>query len=306
MHKLNWDDLRLFLSVARAGRLNQAGRHLGLDQTTVARRVKALEQGLGARVIERTPRGAQLTQAGKALLARAERVEAEIIAATADLDDPDTAIRGTVRLSTPEAFGTHVIAPNVSQLNAAHPMLRLELVPESQLVHLANREADLAVTLTLPSAGPIFVRRLVDYRLGLYASHDYIAARGRPETVADLRQHAMVGYIDDLIDLPELRVADSMESHQVVFRSTSSTAQYNAIVSGVGAGWLHSYIADHDPRLVRILDGVEEQRSYWLGVHRDQRDLPAVRAVIDFIDDLVVNRFGQLPDREAATVRPRE
>jgi len=306
VHKLNWDDLRLFLSVARAGRLNQAGRHLGMDQTTVARRLKALEHGLGARVIERTPRGAQLTQAGKALLARAERVEAEVIAAAADLDDPDTAIRGTVRLSTPEAFGTHVIAPNVAQLNARHPMLRLELVPESRLVHLANRDADLAVTLTLPSAGPVFVRRLVDYRLGLYASHDYVAGRGRPETVADLRHHAMVGYIDDLIDLPELRVGHSMESQQVVFRSTSSTAQHNAIVSGVGLGWLHSYVADHDARLVRILDGIEEQRSYWLGVHRDQRDLPAVRAVIDFIDDIVVTRFGRSPDREAATFRPSE
>jgi DNA-binding transcriptional LysR family regulator len=185
-------------------------------------------------------------------------------------------------------------------------MLRLELVPESRLVHLANRDADLAVTLTLPSAGPVFVRRLVDYRLGLYASHDYIAGRGLPETIADLRHHAMVGYIDDLIDLPELRVAHSVESQQMVFRSTSSTAQHNAIASGVGLGWLHSYVADHDLRLVRILDGVEEQRSYWLAVHRDQRDLPAVRAVIDFIDDIVATRFGRSPDREAATVRSRE
>lgn len=280
----NWDDLRLFMAVARTGRLNSAARQLRLDPTTVARRLSMLEDALGARLAERTPRGVQLTEAGRKLLEHGERIEAEILAARASLSTNDPTIRGTVRIATPETLGTHVIAPKAALLRAKHPFLQLELVPESQRVQLANRDADLAITLTLPAEGPVHARRLADYELGLYAAPGYLAAHGMPAGVADLAALTMVGYIDDLIDLPELRVIDPLAP--VSFRSTSSAAQHAAVEGGVGVGWLHSYVADRDPRLVRVLPQLSEKRSYWLSVHRDQRAMPAIRAVIDFLDDL--------------------
>jgi DNA-binding transcriptional LysR family regulator len=280
----DWDDLRLFLAVARAGGLSRAARQLRVDQTTVARRLATLEETLSARLADRTPRGVHLTDAGHALLARAERIEAQVLAAQAELSADDTTVRGTVRIATPETLGTHIIAPNAAALRDLHPDIRLELVPESRDVRLANRDADIAITLRLPDHGPLHARRLADYDLGLYAAPAYLSAQGTPRTIADLASHVMVGYIEDLVDLPQLRVDGSLAP--VTFRSTSSAAQYAAVAGGIGLGWLHTYVAAHDPRLVRVLAPAAEKRSYWLSVHRDQRTMPAVRAVIDFLDDL--------------------
>ncbi|MBB4152746.1 DNA-binding transcriptional LysR family regulator [Sphingomonas jinjuensis] len=293
----DWDDLRLFLAVGRAGGLSRAARHLRVDQTTVARRLAALEETLAIRLANRTPRGIQLTDAGQALLARAERIEVQVLAAQAEASAGDTMVRGTVRIATPETLGTHIIAPNAAALRDAHPHLRLELVPESRDVRLANRDADIAITLRLPDHGPLHARRLADYDLGLYAAPSYLSAWGTPRTIGDLASHRMVGYIEDLVDLPQLRVEGPVAP--VIFRSTSSAAQYAAVVGGTGLGWLHSYVAAEDPRLVRVLASAAEKRSYWLSVHRDQRAMPAVRAVIDFLDDLA----RRLLPGEAQTVR---
>jgi DNA-binding transcriptional LysR family regulator len=288
MSSLNWDDLRLFLAVARSGRLIGAGRTLGLDHSTVARRLTAFELTVGSRLFDRTPRGVQLTEAGLGLVDHAERIEAEVIAATAALGGGDARISGTVRLATPEAFGTYLIAPQVSRLHAAHPELRLELAPEPQLVSLAKREADVAVLLHRPTAGPIITRHLIDYRLGLYASRSYLEAHG-PVTADRLKDHPFAWYIDARIDIPELRFLDEVSADATpVFRSTSIAAQHAAVAGGMGLGVLHAFAADTDPTLVRLLpDKVEIRRSYWLAIHADQHRLPRVRAVVDFIDETI-------------------
>lgn len=288
---LNWDDLRVFLCVERTGRLAHAARQLRIDQSTVSRRLAALENALGARLLDRTPRGVQLTGAGAALLAHAERMETEVISAGAGLTELSGTIRGVVRISTPETFGTSILAPNVAKLALLHPELQIELVPESRFAKLANRDADLAVTLRLPEAGPVSARRIADYRLGLYAHRSYLAENGTPRSVSELRGHRMVGYIDDLIDLPELNVSETT-GLRTVFRSTSSIAQLAAVAGGIGIGWLHAYVAEQDTALVRVLEAVDERRSYWLAVHNDQRQVPAVRAAINFVDELCRTYLG--------------
>jgi len=288
MPTLNWDDLRLFLAVARAGRLIGAGRALGLDHSTVARRITALEQAVAVRLFERSPRGVHLTKAGQALVDHAERIEGEVLAAGSALGGSDAAVSGTVRLSTPEAFGTWLIAPNVQRLFAAHPDVRLELAPESQVANLANREADIAILLNRPKTGAIVARRLVDYRLGLYASRAWFAEHGPvvPDRLAD---YPFAGYIDARIEIPELRfVAEIPAGANAVFRSTSIVAQHAAVANGLGLGLLHVYAAEADPALVRVLpDLIELKRSYWLAIHADQQKLPRVRAVADFIDAII-------------------
>jgi len=286
---LNWDDLRLFLAASRDRSFVAAGRRMRIDQTTVARRMSALEETVGSRLFHRSPRGIALTEAGTALVANAEKIEAEVMAAGARLEEREGEITGTVRLATPEAFGTFLVAPNAAGLHARHPDLQLELVPESRVVSLSSREADLAVALNRPPRGRLVAWKLTDYRLGLYGAADYLASHPAIADLNSARAHPFVWYIDEMIDIPELRYFDQIVAGSAtVFRSSSIAAQHEAVASGLGLGILHAFAADVDPRLNRVLSkSVQVTRSYWLVVHKDQQRLPRVRAVIDFLTDLV-------------------
>jgi DNA-binding transcriptional LysR family regulator len=285
----NWDDLRLFLAVARAGRLIGAARLLGIDHTTVARRIASLEKDIGTRLLDRTPRGTTLTTAGIALVDHAERIEAEILAAGAAIGGGDARVSGAVRLATPEAFGTSLVASNAWRLHARHPDLRLELTPEYRLVRLAHREADIAVMLNRPPKGPIVARKLTDYRIGLYAARSYLERHGPIEDAADLRRHPFAWYIEEMMVFPELHFLEEVSRDaSPVFRSSSTAAQHAAVAGGLGLGLLHAFAADRDDRLIRILpNSVEVQRTYWIAMHEDQQRLPRVRAVVDFLDEVV-------------------
>jgi len=288
MQSLNWDDIRVFLAVARAGRLQAAGRLLALDHSTVARRMGSLEAAIGARLIDRSPRGIVLTHAGDVLRDHAERMEIEMIGASAAVGADTGTVAGSVRLATPEAFGTYLVAPNVHLLHARHPTIELELAPESRSVSLSRREADIAIGLTRPPRGRLVARRLIDYRLGLYAARDYLDQHAAIDTVEAVKAHPLVWYIDELIDIPELRYFDQIVSDApTVFRSSSIAAQQAAVANGLGLGVLHVFAAEQDSRLRRVLPELEVTRSYWLLMHADQQRLPRIRAVVDFLDDVV-------------------
>ena len=285
MQTLNWNDLRFFLAMARGGGLLAAARRLGVDQTTVARRLSALEAAVGARLVDRSPRGVTLTGQGQVLVEYAERIEAETIAAAERLGVEGQPLSGTVRLATPEAFGAWLVAPAAKAFHDQYPGLQLELVPESRSVNLSRREADIAIMLSRPTQGRLVARRLADYTLGLYSSRDYLEAHGVLESLADLPGRPLVWYIDELIDVPELRYLDQVaDGAPTMFRSNSITAQQAAIASGLGFGVLHKFAASQDPRLVRVLpEALDLKRSYWLCAHADQARIPRVRAVMDFL-----------------------
>lgn len=286
---LDWDDLRLFLAVARAGRLITAGQALGVNHTTVARRLTALEEALGARLFDRTSRGVTMTAAGGLVLDHAERVEQEFESATAALSGQAEAIAGEVRLATPEAFGTYIIAPNIAEFHARYPDLVLELMPDSRAVSLANREADISITVDRPPRGKLVVRKLCDYHLGLYASSDYLARNPPFHSAQDVAAQPFVTYIDQMIDMRGLRYLSEVANEaRPAFRSSSIVAQQKAVASGVGVGLLHRFSADSQPGLVRILpQDVEITRSYWLVLRPEHQKSPRTRAVIAFIDELL-------------------
>lgn len=291
--QLNWDDLRVFLSVARHGRFTLASKALELDHTTVARRISALEQSLGSSLLVRSPKGSALTDAGLKLSRYAERIEAEVLQAITLTNDTDR-ISGTVRLATPEALGQTLITPNVGALLKRHPDLTLELAAESRAVSLVNREADISITLTRPQQGRLVARKLTDYRIGLYASQDFLAQSGPMPDLASVARQPFISYVDNLIELPELSyLQQTAQGARVAFRSTSITAQHTAVSDGLGVGLLHIFTAARDPRLVRILPKeIEITRAYWLTFHEDNRSIPRVRAVLDFIDE-VIARYRQ-------------
>lgn len=285
---LNSDDLRLFLAVMREGNMLAASRRAGVDHSTVARRMSALERILETRLFDRSPRGVAPTQAAFALLPHAERVESELLAAMTGLAGLDGHVDGTVRLATPEAFAAHLVAPFIIDLRERHPGLLLELASESRAASLSKREADIAVMLKPPPRGRLVTRKLTDYRLGVYAARSYLDRHGAPESRADLMRHSFVSYIEELAGFPEMIALDQMlPGVPIGFRASSSAAQHAAVVAGMGLGVLHVFAAGGDDRLVRLLpQDVEAWRSYWLVMHADMQRLPRVRAVTAFLDDM--------------------
>lgn len=281
---LDWDDLRLFLAVARSGSFVASGKKLGLNHTTLARRLTTLERSLGTRLFDRSPRGVLATKAGLDLIGHAERIEDEVLAAGRSIEGQDVQLSGVVRLATPEAFGNYFIAPRAHLLNAVHPQIELELAPESRTVNLSKREADIAIGLHRPDQGRMKASRLIDYRLGLFASETLLDRISPVDDVAALHGQPFISYIEEMIDLPELRNLDQSLGLSCVFRSSSVAAQTEAVASGLGFGLLHCFAVKPEMRLVRVLpDVVEVVRSYWMILHSDLARVPRIRAVADFV-----------------------
>jgi DNA-binding transcriptional LysR family regulator len=285
----NWDDIRIFLAVARNSGMAAAAQNLNVNHTTVARRLSSLETTMKTRLVLRTTAGVTLTPAGTDFMRFAERMEAEALAADQHLRSRDGNIAGKVRLATREAFGQWLVCPKIGELHARYPDLVLELVPESRTFSLLKHDVDISVTVTHPSQNRLIAQKLTDYRLGLFASHQYLEREGPVKSIEDLKSRQVIWYVEDMIDMDVPRYfKDIVSTSRSAFRATNILAQYAATISGAGLGILQLYQAAQDPALVRVLpDEVEETLSYWLSVHPDSRNLPNVRAVMDFLIEII-------------------
>jgi DNA-binding transcriptional LysR family regulator len=287
---MNWDDIRIFLAVARSGQILAAARRLGVNHATVARRLTALEDGVGARLFDRSTSGCHLTDAGSRFFERAERIEAEALAAQADLGRDTAGITGTVRIGAPDGFGVAYLAPRLGRLTARHPGLTVQLVPVPRSFSLSRREADIAVTIDRPETGRVVAGKLVDYTLGLYASRGYLKERGTPSAPGDLGAHDLIGYVEDLLYSPSLNYgAEITRDWAARFEIASALGQTEAVRSGAGIGILHDFIARDAPDLAPVLPDVKIRRAYWMVTHESSRPLRHVAAAQDFLRDLVVH-----------------
>ena len=283
---MNWDDVRLFLSVARSGQFLSAARKLGVNHATLSRRISALEAAIGTQLFLRSTNGCELTEEGQRLLAGAERMETEMLNAQANLGRVDTAVAGTVRIGAPDGLGVSFLAPRLGRLTARYPDLKIQLVPRS--FSLSQREADIAITIERPEQGRLMFSKLTDYSLGLYASADYLADYGTPDDVEALKRHRRIGYVEDLIFSPSLNfTGEIMRDWDAAFEISSATGQTEAVRSGAGIGILHNYIAGQYPELLRIMPQLTISRSYWTAYHESARQLVRVRTVVDFLQELV-------------------
>lgn len=289
----DWNDLRYFLELSRQGKLIRAATRLQVDHTTVSRRITALEKQLNVRLFDKSPRGYQLTDAGFRLLPLAEQIETSSNRVYQELSGKDARLGGTVRVATPEALGSQVISRHVTAFRREHPDIEIELVAETRRMSLSKREADIAITLSRPESGRLVAWKLCEYRLRLYGAKDYLARHPPIRRLDDLAGHGFVSYIDDLIEMPELRFFDAtIKNANVVFRSTNVSAQYNAILDGIGLGLVHCFSAQNEPRLQVILpQQISVERNYWLLVHEDLRQVARVDAVCAFLTRIL----GQNP-----------
>lgn len=285
----DWDDLRVFLAVARTRRMAPAARALGIDATTIARRLARLERNLGLELFELGAGERTLTVRGQALLRHAESVESAALAAMEEATGQEHHLSGQVRLSVAEGFGTWVLAPGLADFSRRHPGIRLDLITASGFLNPSKREADMAVMLARPQRGRLSVRRMGDYRLHLYASPHYLAAAGTPQRTVDLSNHVLVGYVPEFIFSPELDYLDEVEAGlEASLRATSINMQHRMIAEGAGIGVLPDFIARSDPALVPVMgEAVEIIRSFWLVTHGDLKKLPRIAAVAAWLQERI-------------------
>jgi DNA-binding transcriptional LysR family regulator len=290
---MNWDDVRIFLAVARSGQILGASRRLGVNHATLSRRLTALEEALGTRLFIRRTNGCELTAEGEGFLLSAERIETEMLAAQSRLGRTDTAIAGTVRIGAPDGFGVSFLAPRLGRLIERHPELKIQLVPVPRAFSLSSREADIAITLERPEQGRLVSSKLTDYTLGLYASRAYAEAHGLPEDAEALKTHRRIGYVEDLIFSQSLNfTAEVMRNWNAGFEISSATGQTEAVRASAGIGILHNYIARQYPDLVRVMPATSIQRTYWTIFHESARDLARIRIVADFLHEIVREARG--------------
>jgi DNA-binding transcriptional LysR family regulator len=286
---MSWDDLRYLLAVHRQGSHKRAARALTVNPTTVSRRLIALEQELNTKLFIRTPDRLQATPAALALLPRAERIEAEVLAARRELEGTDLRLEGPLRVSAGDGIINHVIVPALGRLLGAHPALTIELVAETRLADLARREADVAIRLVRPREPALLARRLGEMRFGIFAAQRYLDRRGTPRTVAALGGHDWIGFEEALDRLPQVRwLRRTVPGLRYLVRASNVSTQARACAEGLGLALLPVYSARSEPGLRPLFPRqTGPARELWGVTHADLRGNQRVSAFLSWLAGLV-------------------
>jgi DNA-binding transcriptional LysR family regulator len=277
----NWDDLRFFVGVAETGSLSGAARTLMVDHATVGRRLSALEGSLKTKLIDRQAHRCVLTDEGRLVLSHVLEMQNLAVSIGRILDHASQGLTGTVMVSAPPVLVRNLLASSVAKLRAQFPNIRLTLSGDASFVSLSKRQADIAIRLSRPSEPEIVVRRLGEMQFGLYASATYIAGRNAAD-------YEFIASTDKCVDVPhEQWLRKYAGGRPVAFENDDLSTHLEAARSDVGIAALPCFIAEPALELVRISPEQAISREIWLLTHRDARRSPAVRAVIQFLSDLV-------------------
>lgn len=243
---MDWDNIRVFLSVARAGQFLAAARQLRIDHGTVSRKIGTLEKSLGVRLFDRQTTGCVLTSAGDRLYAAAEEVEAQLLRAQGDLSQSDVELSGTVRVAAPDGFTALFLCSRLGKLKRKYPSLTIQMVPMSRTFSLSKREADIAITISRPEEGRLTVRKLTDYSLHFYAAKNYLTEHGTPQTVADLERHCLITYVQDLVFADQLHFMPELYRPNFSrLECSGAVGQLETVRGGAGIGILHDLSLIH-------------------------------------------------------------
>lgn len=280
---LDWDDVRYFLAVERAGTLAGAGRRLAVDPTTVGRRLDALEQALRATLFTKNRDGLVLTAAGERVREAALGAEGAMAALVRDAAGADDVPRGRVRVSTIEILATHRIAPHLPAFHAKYPEVRLDLIVSDEVVDIARGEAEVAVRVARPTEAALVARRL-----GLAAQRPYVHRRWLAERGLEAEDVRSLTGLDVLVlSAPTERGwTEGKGDAKPLLRTNSLTTLTAAVRAGAGIGLLPDVTAAAIPDLVALPGlGVEVERPLWLVLHKDLVDVARVRAVVEFLEE---------------------
>jgi len=299
---LDWDDLRVFLAVARAESLSGAGRTLRRDPATVGRRIAGLERLVGVPLFTKSPQGYALTEAGTRLLTHAEQAEQSVALGLDDLVGDTGGLSGQVRIGATDGCASYILPQVCAAIAREHPDLELQIVALPRVINLSKREADLAITVSPTQAGRVKVEKITDYHLHLCASENYLAEHGPILDLADLKAHAFVGYIQDLIFYSELDFLRELGVDRVSLASNLVSVQLGCLRQSAGIGIAHDFILPFAPDLTRVLpDEVRFKRSFYLLRHADDSRVERLSRVAEL---LIKGIRDEVPRLEAILDRP--
>ena len=249
---MNWDDLKVFLAVARSGSLTSAGRTLRVDPATVGRRIARIEAAMSERLFVKSPQGFTLTEAGQARIARAERVEGAVDDLEGALGAPGQGMTGQVRIAAPDGCANFVLPQVTVEMMQAHPGLDIQIIAAPRPINLSRREADVVISVSRPTAGRLLAQKISDYALHLAASASYLERNTAIRSEADLSGHRSVGYIPDMIFARELDYLSQAGLDAAGFGSNSVAVQLQWLRQGAGIGVVHDFALPFAPELRRV------------------------------------------------------
>lgn len=281
---MNWDDLRVFLAVARGESLSAAAKSLRIDPATVGRRIARLEAGLGAPLFAKSPRGYEITSDGERLLAHAEQAEAAALGAAEQLSGRPGHLTGLVRIGAPDGCANFVLPQVCARISAENPGLELHIVALPRVGNLTRREADMAITVSPPGSGRLTIQKICDYHLHLAAHPDYLAAAPPIGSLRDLAQHPLVGNIPDMLFDPELDYLAELETGRIRLASNSVGVQLRLLGQGAGIGVVHDFALPFAPGLSLVLEReISLTRTFYLVRHQDDRRIERLARVGDAV-----------------------
>jgi DNA-binding transcriptional LysR family regulator len=289
---MEWDDLRFFLAIARHGSLSAAGRALRVRQSTVGRRLAALESEVGARLFQRTPSGFVPTAAGEAVLGNVERIETEALAVERIVTGRDVGLEGSVRLTSVETLAVEMLTPSFAAFRRRYSRITLELVADTRSLSLTKREADVALRMAPLAQNDLAVRKLGEMAVAIYASSAYLERRGIPDFAAGAPGHDVLLVHEELMSVPDMAWFHGLTREAgIAFRSNSRFALRAAALAEMGLVCLARYLGD-DSGLQRLAVPGAPRRDIWLAVHNDARRVPRIRALTEFLAE-EMRRLGE-------------
>ena len=286
---MDWDKLRIFHAVADAGSLTHAGETLHLSQSAVSRQIRALEESLSVTLFHRHARGLILTEQGELLFDATQAMVKRLEAAAARIRDSEDEVFGEIRVTTTTGFGTLWLAPRLPALYKKYPSLKIDLMLEERVLDLPMREADVAIRMKEPSQADLIRRRLMNIRMQLYATPEYLAQSGIPSVMADFAQHRL---ICQHAGTPQVSagavLVQELMSHDIP--STLTVNNYFGVLQGVlshlGIGVLPDYLTQDFPALVRVLPDVQSAEvPVFLAYPEELRHSKRVAAFRDFVTE---------------------
>ena len=270
---MNWDDIRVFLQVGRSNSLTAASKQLKMDPSTLGRRVARLEESMGTRLFVKTPQGYDLTESGLRLTEYASEMELSSLSALEIVQGQTDKLSGTVRIGAPDGSANFLLPEVCAEISAENPDLEIQILAVPRVLNLSKREADMAITVSPPSAGRLLVQKVTDYHLHLAATRDYIAAHQDLQRIEQVKDHPIIGYIPDLIFDKELDYLDEIGLRPTVgLASNSVSVQINMINQGAGLGVVHDFAMPNFPDLAFLFkEELALKRSFYLVRHEGDR-----------------------------------
>jgi len=281
----DWDDLKVFLAVARGESLSAAGKVLKRDPATIGRRIARLEAAMGAALFLRAPTGYGLTEAGGRLMAHAEAVEQAVAKGAEALRGEDAGrLSGQVRIGAPDGCANYLLPRVCARIRAENPGLEIQIVALPRVVNLSRREADFAITVSPPAAGRLTAQKITDYHLHLVAHRDYLAAAPPIERLADVAAHPVIGYIPDMIFDAELDYLAEIGAESVALASNAVSVQLGFLRESAGLGIAHDFSLPFVPGLEKVLpQAFSLTRSYYLVRHAADARIGRLRRLGDLL-----------------------